>query len=149
MMRLALYKGRGDLFDKAIRWWTKSRYSHCELVLPNGLFLTSSPRDGGVRAKVIVPDPAQWDFIELPGLDPREVWDSFMLELGAGYDWKGIVGSQVLHLGIESRQRWFCSELCASLIGLDHPAQYSPGHLAVVLEDTGFHLGDPPRLQLV
>ena len=47
-VQLALYKGRGTLFNALIRWWTRSPYSHCELVI-NGTCYSSSIRDGGVR----------------------------------------------------------------------------------------------------
>lgn len=33
---LALYKGRGTLFNRLVRLWTRSKYSHCELVLAAG-----------------------------------------------------------------------------------------------------------------
>jgi len=50
VIRLTLYKAPGDTYDRFIRLWTRSPYSHCELVLPDGRFVTSSPQDGGVRA---------------------------------------------------------------------------------------------------
>lgn len=32
-VKLALYKGQGQLGNAVIRWWTRSEYSHCELVV--------------------------------------------------------------------------------------------------------------------
>ena len=34
---IGLYKGKGTLINKIVRWWTKSKYSHAELVLPNNV----------------------------------------------------------------------------------------------------------------
>ncbi|QDD91320.1 hypothetical protein [Pseudomonas oryzihabitans] len=51
-------------------------------------------------------------------------------EVGAGYDWLGILGSQILPTGFQSRSRWFCSEFCAQALGLEQPHRYSPGQLA-------------------
>ena len=67
-MRVAFYKGEGNFFDKLIRWWTKSSYSHCELIFSDGIFFSADPRDGGVRYKNIVPDPL---FPESGGSSPR------------------------------------------------------------------------------
>ena len=36
-IKVAFYKGSGDLFNKFVRWWTKSPYSHAELILPDGI----------------------------------------------------------------------------------------------------------------
>ncbi|WCE09486.1 hypothetical protein [Pseudomonas sp. JBR1] len=130
MIRLALYKAPGDTYDRLIRAWTRSPYSHCELVLPDGRFVSSSPRDGGVRAKVIEPDPAVWDFLPLPWLPAAHVEQLLEQEAGAGYDWLGILGTQILQAGIQSRSRWFCSEFCAKVVDLEQPQRYSPGQLA-------------------
>lgn len=129
MIQLALYKALGDLYDKSIRIWTRSLYSHCELVLEDGRFASSSPRDGGVRAKLIEQDPEVWDFLPLPWVRVEVVEELLQAEQGAGYDWIGILGSQVLPVGIQSQSRWFCSEFCAQVIGLEQPQRYSPGSL--------------------
>jgi len=132
MMRLALYKGRGDWLDWLIRQWTGNQYSHCEIVSPTGMFMSSSPREGGVRAKFFKdgPNEADWDFIDLPMASYQDIIDKFWPEVGHLYDWKGIMGTQIFRLGIQSKYRWFCSELCAYLLGYENPAQYSPGTLA-------------------
>lgn len=51
LVQLAFYKAKGDWVDKVIRWWTSSKYSHCEVVIGDEWF-SSSPRDGGVNAKI-------------------------------------------------------------------------------------------------
>ncbi len=133
MIRLALYKGAGDWMDSGIRIWTRSPYSHCEIVLPDGRWVTSSPREGGVVSRVIVCDPSEWDFIDLPWVTAAAVEALFEAERGARYDWIGLLGSQVLPVGIQSHTRWFCSEFCATVIGLELPQRYSPGSLAEVV----------------
>ena len=62
-------KGRGDWKDKAIRFFTRGQYSHCEMAVANGDewdCYTSSPRDGGVRMKTMKLSPTEWDLIKLP-----------------------------------------------------------------------------------
>lgn len=129
-VRLALYKAPGDLVDRAVRLWTRSVYSHCELVLSDGRFVSSSPRDGGVRAKCIEPSSNTWDFVALPWVEQEDVEAALEREGGTGYDWIGIIGSQLLPIGIHSRKRWFCSEFCGAVMGLEKPERYSPGELA-------------------
>ena len=36
-IKIAFYKGKGDILNGIVRWWTKSVYSHAELVLPDGV----------------------------------------------------------------------------------------------------------------
>lgn len=129
-VHLALYKAPGDLVDRAVRLWTRSLYSHCELVLADGRFVSSSPRDGGVRAKCIEPSSRTWDFVALPWVEQELVEAALEREGGTGYDWVGIIGSQLLPLGIHSCKRWFCSEFCGAVMGLEKPERYSPGELA-------------------
>ena len=35
-IKVAFFKGDGDWHNHIVRWWTKSPYSHAELVLPDG-----------------------------------------------------------------------------------------------------------------
>jgi hypothetical protein len=136
-VRVALYKAPGTWFDKVVRWWTRSQYSHCELVFSNGLWFSSSPRDGGCRFKSITPADGAWDFIEI-SLTPeqeRAVYDFCLREDGCWYDWIGIIFTQVLPLSFENPWWWFCSEICVA-------ALQRAGLLAGV---TAFHV-DPGQL---
>jgi len=135
-MKAALYKGTRPglvgIYSRVVRWWTKSRYSHVELVLSTGGAWSSSFEDGGVRSKLIDFDPARWDLVDLPpALEPAAVaW--FEAHRGAGYDLVGnlqFVISPVPH----SRSRWFCSEAVAAALGIPDPWRYSPGTLASAL----------------
>lgn len=67
-MKLALYKstrpGLPGLYNRLVRWWTDSEYSHCELVFSDGMCGSSSWLDGGVRLKRIELDPDHWDVID-------------------------------------------------------------------------------------
>ena len=67
-IKIAFYKGEGNYLNSIVRWWTKSIYSHAELVLPDGVtwvgispFLKSKVAS---RKKLII-DPSEWDFIAL------------------------------------------------------------------------------------
>ncbi len=132
LIYLALYKGKGTLFNRLIRLWTRSIYSHCELVMPDGRWLSASAMDGGVRAKHIAHNPEHWDLIPLPWADARAIDELFQPLEGSGYDYLGLFGSQFLPVSVHSWWRWFCSEICGYLLGFSMPHRYSPGQLGEV-----------------
>lgn len=135
-MKAAFYKGTrpgiAGLYSILTRWWTKSKYSHVELVLPTGRAWSSSFEDGGVRSKLIDFDPARWDLVDLPPALEQAAVAWFEAHRGAGYDLVGnlqFVLSPIPH----SRRRWFCSEAVAAALGIPDPWRYSPGTLASAL----------------
>lgn len=114
-VKLAFYKGEGDWVDKLIRWWTKSQYSHVEVVVGD-TWISSSPRDGGVRSmRMETYNTEHWDIIDYPGVSTVDVFDLFRRTKGNDYDFIGILFSQVLPLGIQSKSKWYCSEWAAKL----------------------------------
>lgn len=135
LIYLAVYKGEGKLFNRLIRLWTRSRYSHCELVMPDGRWLSASAMDGGVRAKHIELDFEHWDLIPLPWANAKLIESVFDRHEGKGYDWLGILLAQFLPLGIDSKRRMFCSEFCAAALGLQRAApRFSPVLLSEVVQ---------------
>ena len=141
-MKAAFYKGTrpgiAGIYNRLVRWWTKSPYSHVELIFCDGqrfageLAASASNMDGGVRTKVIAFDPARWDFIELPDSLADRAWQWFREHDGAAYDLVGnlqFVLAPIPH----SQQRWFCSEAVAAALDIPDPWRYSPGTLASAL----------------
>lgn len=148
MRALAFYKGKGNWIDWCIRFATRSEYSHVEIIYghperdrsePQYCF-SSSGRDGGVRFKSILLSEENWDIIQLDWIEhfnskcSSEEYEKFDAELGKKYDFKGILLSQFFNFGRHDEKRWFCSELCASFIGLPNPQTYSPGSLFKTLD---------------
>jgi len=138
-MKVAFYKAKyGNWSDKLIAWWTKSEYSHVEVIV-DGVWYSSSPRDGKVRSARIEADE-KWDFIAMDGVDNMAVVVFAVGQMSKRYDWLGIVMSQVLPLKVEDPDKWFCSEFCSralkegGYVGLcSKDAEYSPGDLYEVL----------------
>lgn len=130
LIYLAAYKGQGKLFNRLIRLWTRSRYSHCELVMPDGRWLSASAMDGGVREKHIDLNLEHWDLYPLPWANAQHIDAVFNRQAGKGYDWLGVFLSQLLPVAIDDRQRMFCSEFCAAALGFPEPQRYSPALLA-------------------
>lgn len=128
---LAFYKAPGLMGDKLIRLWTHSKYSHVELII-NDTWYTSSIRDGGVRQRHSKARPLDhWDFIEIDLAHDQalEALTKFNEIRGQKYDWIGILFSQLIKTDGHARGKWFCSEVCAYMLGLQKPHRYSPQNL--------------------
>lgn len=135
-MRAAFYKGTrpgiAGLYNRLVRGWCRSPYSHCELIFADGMAASSSYADGGVRFKAIDFSVDRWDFIDLPGADEAAARAWFIGQVGRPYDllgnlgflWRPIVGA---------RRAWFCSEALAAALGYPEPWRYDPATLASVL----------------
>ena len=92
---------------------TLGKYSHCEFVY-NDYVYYSNP--GGVRVKPFVYKD-NMDIYELDeNIDIPILLEEFKKIKGRGYDYWAILLSQLLELGIEHKDKYFCSELCIHLI---------------------------------
>tara|TARA_A100001515_G_scaffold139488_1_gene134166 strand:- start:1785 stop:2615 length:831 start_codon:yes stop_codon:yes gene_type:complete len=117
-VKIAFYKGQGDWRNKTIRWWTKSEYSHAELVLPDDkTWVSISPMLSSrvaAREKTSY-DPEKWDFLEftITNSQLRVILNFFDDTKGCGYDWVGMIASQFLPFSIKRREKWYCSEWIA------------------------------------
>jgi len=124
-VKVAFYKGEGNWKNKVIRWWTKSPYSHAELILPDEItwvsispFLTAKVAS---RIRHEVHNLEDWDFLsfELSWREPVQKYQinqlySFIEETtGDKYDWLGMIMSQMFPYLIKHRDRWYCSEWIA------------------------------------
>ena len=129
MFRLAMYKGRGNLFNAFIRFWDGGIYSHCELVFSNGISASASYRDGQkVRAKVIEFDDEHWDFVELPSFMEGAALKFLKDTEGKGYDLIGQLRFIAAPLRGQ-RNKYWCSEWVAAALGMKDPWRYGPNGL--------------------
>lgn len=139
IVQVAFYKGRTRLFNRAVAWWTRGPYSHCELVIqrePDGAAhcWSSSLMDGGVRSKVITLDPDHWDVVSLDVTPDKLVLalDWFEQREGSGYDVLGLLGF-IWRAAADNSSRWFCSEALAAALGFIEPWRFSPNDLYAAL----------------
>ena len=115
---IAFYKGEGNFVNAIVRWWTKSIYSHAELILPDEItWISISPsfKSKIMRRHMLEVEYSEWDFIEIEVTpEQRNVILAFFEETeGQGYDWVGMLLSQFLPCKIKHRERWYCSEWIA------------------------------------
>lgn len=138
----AFYKGTHagvpGIYNRLARWWTRSPYSHVELIFFDGgpgadsQAASSSYMDGGVRFKWFEVDPDLWDLVDLPGhlAEPALAW--FDAHEGEGYDLPGNVHFVLSAVG-DDKRKWFCSEAVAAALGMPDPARFDPGTLYAAL----------------
>lgn len=131
-----MYKGRGQIGNAFIRWWTGSQYSHCELVV-SGWCYSSSMMDKGVRRKLINLTPDKWDLIDLPWCDENHVREYFHVTDDDKYGWLGLIRSQLFNRNKPEHGAQFCSEWCANAINLPNASSYSPASLLRLCEHIG------------
>ena len=139
---LAFYKGKGNWMDKLIRLFTRGQYSHVELAIYKGDWrfdcYSSSPRDGGVREKTMALNPMNWDFIPVD-IEQAKIVDFYYETRGMKYDFLGAIGLVIPFLH-QDKKKWFCSEWCANVLGLEKPSQYSPVKLSESIKNTQLNL---------
>lgn len=135
-LRVAFYKGTHPglpgVYNRLVRWWTRSLYSHAELVFACGHAASSSAMDGGVRFKVIEFDPALWDFVDVPAALAPAAWAWFDEHAGEAYDLLGNLHFVLSAVG-DDKRKWFCSEAVAAALGMPDPERFDPGTLHAAL----------------
>lgn len=131
-MKIAFYKAEyGNLVDFGISLASFSPYSHCELVFSDGMCGSASPRDGGVRLKLIEMN-SHWDVFEInTEIDEDVIRYWFTINDSEEYDMLGAIGS-IAHIDLTSDNKKFCSYIAASVMGLD--PIISPGGLFRLLK---------------
>lgn len=140
MQHLASFKGTKPGWqgwvERITRWVTKSQYSHSEVCIGNPfegvvLCVSSVGTDGGVRGKMMQLDPKDWDIVPLPWVTEMQLTDFLATHKGEGYDLIGCVRSVVPFVSREHTDKWFCSEVCATIAGYQDAWRFHPGVLHV------------------
>ena len=131
MIALAAYTPHrwSDIGGRLICWWTRSPYSHVEIVI-NGVCYSSSLRDGGVRPAVIDLKPSWWRTIQIGWRDEEAALRVFEQHRGKPYGYGDLIAQHVLRLPVDD-PGLLCSELCALMLGLPESTArgMSPGAL--------------------
>jgi hypothetical protein len=141
-MRIAFYKGRSRFFNWFVSWWTRGPYSHCEAIFDGCkgidgpvLCASASYLDGGVRFNTITLDPARWDVIDVPLIDPVRVSAWFSQHRGEAYDVLGLLSTSAPVRDMD--HRWFCSEAMATAAGMREAWRFDPNSFARICELLG------------
>lgn len=110
-------------------------YSHCELVLDNGMSASSVMGEGVRLKKIQYRSAGAWDFFQLPFFLAPRAHKWFYEHVGERYDygamarfWWGVVH--------EENGRWTCTEAVGTALGWSRAFPYSPSALLARLQDT-------------
>ncbi len=117
IVTLAFKKNAEGIGSSLIRWFTKSDYSHVEMIINE--YWISANADGGVHILPLQPLHPDWDYIDVEVSDERLSHVMMFIEAQANcsYDYTGIVFSQLFKInGSDRGNKWFCSELCAQIL---------------------------------
>tara|TARA_R100000008_G_C3563423_1_gene157601 strand:+ start:401 stop:907 length:507 start_codon:yes stop_codon:yes gene_type:complete len=117
-IQIAFYKGKGNWLNRLICWWTKSRYSHAELVLPdNKHWIGISPfLSSKVESRIKTDcNIEEWDFVDFKITEEqlKTILAFFKETKECRYDWIGMLLSQFLPFHIKRKNKWYCSEWIA------------------------------------
>ncbi len=130
---------KSDWKNKLIGWYTRSKYSHAELIVGDMMY-SSSPDESCVRGREHIVDNEQWDYIDVYVPNYNSMVNFISLTIGSEYDSMGIFGFVIPFQ--DSERRYFCSEWVskALLIGgvnkffATSPSRISPGRLYSLLK---------------
>ena len=137
-IKVHFYKARaGKIGDKIVG--LVSIFSHVELEI-DGVYYSSSNRDGGVRSKTIdTSNPKKWVSFELKNnIDKNICLNYFKSVEGQKYDWLNIFFSQIIKLNIQSSNKQICSEFVGNCLQLDNAYKYSPESLFYALKELNY-----------
>lgn len=137
---------KSDIIEKSIGKFTKSNYSHCELII-NNTWISSNYKEGVTVRDLTDIDLDKWDIYKFPILDitkrDYEIIMSFIKKQDdKKYDYLGIIFSQIIPFSIHNRKKYFCSEIVTKVLQLFLieevidviPNNTSPGTIAKIFK---------------
>lgn len=121
-MKIAFKKADKGLLDWTITKWTGGPYTHCIMIFNDTSVFEAAPFKGCHWKASFIYD-LSYDYLILNLSDEEETTiKSFCNKVnGRGYDWTGVLLSQIIPLSIDEPKRFYCSELitkCLHKIGL-------------------------------
>ena len=101
----------GTIVLRAFLW---SKWSHCAIIDGDEVIEAAAP--DGVRTRPLadlIAESSRYEIMDFPARNPAAVIAAARAQIGAPYDWGGVVG-----IGFRRRWQdhdaWFCSELIAA-----------------------------------
>jgi len=129
-----------NVYERLIKWRTKSKYYHSEIVI-NDMWISALDYRG-FRMNKLRPLTDLYDYHEFYVTVTDKQYSDLMEwleeQVGKGYDWYGLVISQIFKIGLDNKNKWICSEIVTKVLQLLGvkitfdlvPIMTSPGDLA-------------------
>jgi len=142
-IRIAFYKSQlNKLVDLVISGWTwfknpnTLRTSHVEIGFPidnEWIYFSSTNRGDAkgtrwIQDNELLKNPERWEIYEM---EKDEEYIKSRIEMaeelcGSGYDWWGIVGFIMPFGKLNSKHKWYCSEVCWYILTANWMKRISP-----------------------
>ena len=135
------HPGLAGLVNIGIRKVTQGIYSHSEIVIGDDPFnqpaycASATGVEGGVRGKMMQLAKADWDLIEIDWISEQTVEDWMTLHDADKYDYIGDVRFLLPLVACQGQGTWFCSEMCAAILGFEEPWRMDPNMLPVAVKN--------------
>lgn len=134
-MKILAYRGLSWI-SKAIRWQTRSKYSHIGIELNDGSVIEAWHIGGVKRNKTfrtVHSKKTKVDVFEITGqYDEKKVLEFLTMQIGHKYDFRSIVRF-ITRKSSHISPNWFCSELANEAFrkgGLDLLSRISSSHIS-------------------
>ena len=149
---IAFYKARGRRRDRLIRRWTRSPYSHVEILLMDRKTLVGiNPPTKNIVKKSFPRKytlKTDWDLVSI-SIDreqEKRLLEFMSRTMGHKYDWIGMLLSNLIPFKVKQKNKWYCSEwvlealLYANILQTRKISPYnhrgiSPGELFILLQN--------------
>lgn len=134
MVQIAFYKDNYKWWSRLIKWWTNSKYSHCEFYIDGCLYGISNEQS--VRRLRQPLNEKKWDLITIEDKDLKDfVLDFFERTQGAKYDWKGILLTQIFNLRRSDKTKYTCSEWVIQVLDKKYDIIYPKDYIQISPQD--------------
>ena len=119
-----------------IQVWTRSKYFHTELIIDNKRITSDTRYCVVIRNNIDYDEIKKYADVKTIMVEDKYIGDMLKYAYTQGdkeYDWKGIFLTQFLPLNKQDQNKWFCTEICASILEKSQlkfdlePHQYNPG----------------------
>jgi hypothetical protein len=137
-IKVAFFKGTktglAGIYNRGVRFVTKGKYSHAEIVFSDGMSASASFMDHGVRFKAIDYNVKNWDFLIIDDKFEAKAREWFKEHEGQAYDLIGNVHFLFPFVG-DNRHKWSCAESVAAALDMPDPWRVHPNSLYGLVKD--------------
>lgn len=132
---LAMYKGKGDWKSWLVKKFSRSIYSHCEILIGEHCY-SSTVKDNGVRKDIFIYNEHDWDLFEIPWAKAKKIEEHYLKTQNNGYGWFDLFSGYIFRSPVDHKGD-FCSEWCAEALGISISTRLSPQDLLDICMDRG------------